>query len=40
MGLYSAVHPVVLALTLGLMVGLYFIVSGINMITMSAKSEE
>lgn len=31
-GLYSAVHPVVLALTMGLMVGLYFIVSGINMI--------
>lgn len=40
MGLYSAVHPVVLALTMGLMVGLYFIVSGINMITMSAKMEE
>lgn len=39
MGLYSAVHPVVLALTMGLMVGFYFIVSGINMITMSAKSE-
>lgn len=40
MGLYSAVHPVVLALTLGLMVGFYFIVSGINMIAMPAQSEE
>lgn len=40
MGVYSAVHPVVLALTMGLMVGLYFIVSGINMITMSTKMEE
>ena len=40
MGVYSAVHPVVLALTMGLMVGLYFIVSGINMITMSTKIEE
>lgn len=40
MGLYSAVHPVVFALTMGLMVGLYFIVSGINMITLSAKSED
>lgn len=40
MGLYSAVHPVVLALTMGLMVGLYFIVSGINMIALSAKGEE
>lgn len=39
MGVYSAVHPVVLALTLGLMVGFYFIVSGINMIAMSAKTE-
>lgn len=39
MGLYSAVHPVVLALTMGLMVGFYFIVSGINMITLSAKNE-
>lgn len=40
MGAYSAVHPIVLALTMGLMVGFYFIVSGINMITMSAKIEE
>lgn len=40
MGVYSAVHPVVLALTMGLMVGFYFIVSGINMITLSAKVEE
>lgn len=40
MGAYSAVHPVMIALTLGLMVGLYFIVSGINMITMSVKGEE
>lgn len=40
MGAYSAVHPVMLALTLGLMVGLYFIVSGINVIAMSAKGKE
>lgn len=40
MGIYSAVHPVVLALTLGLMVGFYFIVSGINMIVMSVKMEQ
>ena len=40
MGVYSAVHPVVLAITMGLMVGLYFIVSGINMIALSAKSGE
>lgn len=39
MGIYSAVHPVVLALTLGLMVGFYFIVSGIDMIALSAKSD-
>lgn len=40
MGLYSAVHPIVLALTMGLMVGFYFIVSGINIITLSGKVGE
>ena len=40
MGLYSAVHPMVLALTLGLMVGFYFIVSGVDMIAMSSRYKE
>ena len=40
MGLYSAVHPVVLVLTMGFMVGFYFIVSGINMITLSSGQKE
>lgn len=40
MGIYSAIHPIVLALTMGLMVGLYFIVSGINMIALSSKTSE
>lgn len=40
MGIYSAIHPLVLALTMGLMVGLYFIVSGIDMISLSAKAEK
>lgn len=39
-GIYSAIHPLVLVLTLGLMVGLYFIVSGIDMIAMSVKAEK
>lgn len=40
MGLYSAVHPIVLALTMGWMVGFYFIISGINMIALSTKCEK
>ena len=36
MGVYSFAHPMVLAITLGLLTGLYFIESGINMICMGA----
>lgn len=39
-GVYSAFHPVVLALTVGMMVGCYFIVSGINTIMMSSQYKE
>ena len=31
-GIYSLFHPLVLAFTLGLLVGVYFIVSGVQLI--------
>ena len=37
LGLYSLFHPVLLALTTGILIGVYFIVSGINMIFLSSQ---
>ena len=34
-GIYSVVHPMLLALTFGILVGIYFIESGISMIVMA-----
>lgn len=34
-GIYSVVHPMLLALTFGILVGVYFIESGISMIVMA-----
>lgn len=34
-GLYSLVHPMILAFTFGILVGVYFIESGINMIVLA-----
>jgi len=39
MGIYSAAHPAVLALSLGMLVGFYFIESGINMIVIGCAVE-
>ena len=38
LGLYSMFHPVLLALTTGILIGVYFIVSGINMIFLSSQN--
>ena len=38
LGLYSMVHPALLALTTGMLIGAYFIVSGINMIFLSSQN--
>ncbi len=38
LGLYSLFHPVLLALTTGILIGVYFIVSGINMIFLSSQN--
>ena len=42
LGLYSLVHPMLLAFTFGILVGMYFIESGISMIVLavSVHSEE
>lgn len=42
LGLYSLAHPILLAFTFGVLVGVYFIESGINMIVLacSASSEQ
>lgn len=37
MGIYSMVHPLILAFTFGLLVGMYFIECGINMIVMATS---
>jgi len=39
MGIYSAAHPAVLALSLGMLVGFYFIESGINLIVIGCAVE-
>ena len=38
LGLYSLFHPILLALTTGILIGVYFIVSGINMIFLSSQN--
>lgn len=38
LGLYSMFHPILLALTTGILIGVYFIVSGINMIFLSSQN--
>ena len=38
LGLYSMFHPVLLALTTGILIGVYFIISGINMIFLSSQN--
>ena len=38
LGLYSIFHPVLLALTTGILIGVYFIVSGMNMIFLSSQN--
>ena len=40
LALYSMFHPVLLALTTGILIGVYFIVSGINMIFLSSQSAD
>ena len=39
-GLYSLLHPLLLAFTFGILVGLYFIESGISMIVMALSAPE
>ena len=36
LGIYSFVHPLVLAITIGYLIGFYFIESGVNMIVLGA----
>ena len=38
LGLYSIFHPVLLALTTGILIGVYFVVSGMNMIFLSSQN--
>ena len=38
LGLYSTFHPVLLALTTGILIGVYFVVSGMNMIFLSSQN--
>lgn len=39
-GVYSVVHPLVLAITVGLMVSLYFIISGVDLLATGIRYEE
>lgn len=40
LGLYTLVHPLLLAFTMGILIGVYFIESGINMIVLSLQSNK
>lgn len=40
LGLYTIVHPMLLAFTMGILIGVYFIESGINMIVLSSQSNK
>lgn len=39
LGIYSFLHPLLLAFTMGILIGLYFIETGIEMAIMAAQSE-
>lgn len=40
LGLYSMFHPLLLAFTTGILIGVYFIESGINMIVLSSQANK
>lgn len=40
MGIYSAIHPLVLAVAVGIMISMYFIISGVDMIATGMRYEE
>lgn len=37
LGIYSLFHPVALAFSVGMLLGIYFIISGINLITLGVQ---
>ncbi len=39
-GIYTLFHPLVLAMTLGILIGIYFIESGVNMIIIARENKE
>ena len=39
-GIYSLMHPMLMAFTVGILVGVYFIESGINMIVMACSIQQ
>ena len=39
-GIYSMFHPMMLAFTMGILIGTYFIISGINMIVLSSQTDK
>lgn len=40
LGLYTIIHPLLLAFTMGILIGVYFIESGINMIVLSSQANK
>ena len=40
LGLYSFIHPIVLAFTMGMLLGIYFIESGLSMIFMTSQNDQ
>lgn len=40
LGLYTMIHPLFLAFTMGILIGVYFIESGINMIVLSSQTNK
>lgn len=40
MGIYSAIHPLVLAVAVGIMISMYFIISGVDMIATGMRYED
>lgn len=40
LGLYTIIHPMLLAFTMGILIGVYFIESGINMIVLSSQASK
>jgi len=40
LGIYSLIHPVALAFSVGILIGIYFIISGINLVVLGLQLEK